>query len=183
MTRSKRLQGVAIRAAEPKSAFRFPRPRPDSTRPTCSPRAGAQTGTRPEDHEEVCARTEVPPSGKKPRRVPAGKTDCGTPQRTSRTPLTPDIHHHPIYVDQPTRQQERGGQRSARNESLESTIRRARECTPQKKRKRTHLAVCRWSLDVSSVRGLNALSCPPTTQRVHVCVRSASSPTHFEPVR
>ena len=39
------------------------------------------------------------PREKKPRRVPAGKTDCGTPQRTSRTPLTPDLHHHPIHVD------------------------------------------------------------------------------------
>ena len=55
--------------------------------------------TRPEDHEEVCARTKVPPSGKKPQRVPAGKTECRTLQRTSRTPLTPDLHHHPIHVD------------------------------------------------------------------------------------
>ncbi|KAI0702684.1 hypothetical protein C8Q76DRAFT_230285 [Earliella scabrosa] len=79
-----------------------------------------------------------------------------------------------------TRQQERGGQRSARDEPLESTVRRAKECTPQKKRKRTRLAVCRWTLDLSSV-SLSVLSCPPTTQRVHICARSASSATHFEP--
>lgn len=27
--------------------------------------SGAQAGTYPEDHEKVCVRTEVPPSGKK----------------------------------------------------------------------------------------------------------------------
>ncbi|KAI0702685.1 hypothetical protein C8Q76DRAFT_230332 [Earliella scabrosa] len=50
-----------------------------------------------------------------------------------------------------TRQQERGGQRSARDKPLESTIRRARECTPQKTRKRAHLAVCLWRLDGSRI--------------------------------
>ena len=47
---------------------------------------GEREGTYPEDHEKVCARTEVPPSGKrKPRTLCCTYLRPGTEERNTRT--------------------------------------------------------------------------------------------------
>ncbi|KAI0702709.1 hypothetical protein C8Q76DRAFT_755534, partial [Earliella scabrosa] len=125
------------------------------------------TGTRPEDHEEVCARTEVPPSGNK-------ATTCTHWQYRLRNPPT----HIPDCADpgslpppNPCRPADRGGQplqpgtnRSRAQSAVPGNARRRRRGNELTWRSAAGVLTCRaypWPPYLGS--------CPPTTQRVDVC--------------
>ena len=127
-----------------------------------------------------------PSLGKQPRRVPAGKTDCGTPpthipdSADPGSPPSPNPCRPAVASSHANRRGEASAQpgtnRSRAQSAVPGSARRRRRGNELTWRSAAGVLTCRvypWPPYLGS--------CLPTTQRVDVCARLASSPTHFEP--